>query len=300
MKYALRFLLLIALVTWVPAFAQDNNNASGRHDENQASSNTQTSSTQTSSDSQASGNQNDNQASGDRNTERERDNQNNTQASGRHNDALKPNDENDKAMKRLNEAAADLEKLTNAPDSGIPQTLLADAKCVAIIPNMVKGGFIFGAEFGRGVATCRTEKGWSGPAFLTATGGSWGAQIGIQGTDLVMLFMTKEGADKLLSAKWKLGADASVAAGPWGRQVGASTDWKANTAILAYSRAKGAFIGATLKGVNVRADEDAIRAVYGHTVNFRGILTGKVAAPPETHQFLAQVRTNFHEANASK
>ncbi len=259
MKYALRFLLLIALIAWVPAFAQDKDHASG--------------------------NQNDTHAS--------------SQAADHH-EGDATSDENDKAIKRLNQAAEDLNNLTKSPDSGIPQTLLADAKCVAIVPNMVKGGFIFGAEYGRGVATCRTEKGWSAPAFFVATGGNWGAQVGVEGINLVMLFMTKEGAEKLLSAKWKIGADASIAAGPFGRDVAAGTSWKANTAILVYSRAKGAFIGADLTGVNVHADENAIKAVYGRPVNFREILLGKVASPPETHHFLAQVRTDFHEANAAK
>jgi lipid-binding SYLF domain-containing protein len=165
---------------------------------------------------------------------------------------------------------------------------------------MVKGGFIIGAQHGRGVATCRTDKGWSAPAFFVATGGSWGAQVGVEGIDLVMLFMTNEGAEKLLSAKWKIGADAGIAAGPYGRDASANTDWKANTAILTYSRAKGAFIGATLNGVNVHADMDAIRSLYGHNVSFRDILTGKVAPPRAAHPFLAQVRTDFHEANAGK
>lgn len=204
------------------------------------------------------------------------------------------------ATKRLDDAAADLNHLTNAPDNNIPQSILADAKCVAIVPSLVKGGFVFGAEFGRGVATCRTPKGWSSPAFFTITGGSWGAQIGVEGVDLVLLFMTREGADKLLSANWKIGADAGIAAGPFGRQAGASTDWKLNSGILTYSKAKGVFAGATLNGANVRADENAIKAFYGHTYNFRALLTGRIVPPPAAHQFLAQIRHNFHEAEASK
>lgn len=202
--------------------------------------------------------------------------------------------------KRLNDAAEDLARLTNAPDNGIPNTILADAKCVAIVPSLVKGGFIFGAEHGRGVATCRTEKGWSAPAFFVVTGGNWGAQIGVEGIDLVMLFMNQQGADKLLSAKWKIGAEAGIAAGPFGRDVSANMDIKANTSILTYSRGKGIFIGADLDGANVHADEPAIKAFYGQALNFRDLLTGKVAPPPAAHQFLAQVRTDFHEANAGK
>lgn len=202
--------------------------------------------------------------------------------------------------KRLIDAAADLDKLTGAGDSGISDTILADAKCVAIVPSLVKGGFVFGAEHGRGVATCRTGKGWSAPAFFVITGGNWGAQIGLEGVDLVMFFMTREGTDKLLSAKWKIGAEAGIAAGPYGRDVSANTDIKANTSILTYSRGKGVFIGADLDGANVHADERAIAAFYGKAVDFRDILTGKVNPPPAARQFLAEIRTDFHEAQAGK
>jgi lipid-binding SYLF domain-containing protein len=211
------------------------------------------------------------------------------------------NDEKSKAVKRMDDAAADLNRLTNAPDSGIPDTILAKAKCVAIIPSLVKGGFIFGAEHGRGVTTCRANNRWTAPAFFTMTGGSWGAQIGGEDVDLVMLFMTDEGAEKLMAANWKIGGDVGIAAGPWGRQGTASTDWKMNTGILTYSRAKGAFIGATLNGANVHVDQKAMRAVYGRRdPGFRDILSGKVPPPVDAHQFLAAIRQNFHEANAGK
>ncbi len=211
-------------------------------------------------------------------------------------------DENSKAVKRMDDAAADLNRLTNAPDNGIPDTILAKAKCVSIIPSLVKGGFIFGAEHGRGVATCRVDNKWSAPAFFTLTGGSWGAQIGGEAVDLVMLFMTDEGAEKLMAANWKIGGDVGIAAGPWGRQGSASTDWKMNTGILTYSRAKGAFIGATLNGANVHVDEKAMRAAYSSSnpPGFRDVLSGKVPAPPDANQFLAAIRQNFHEAAATK
>lgn len=202
---------------------------------------------------------------------------------------------------RLNVAAEDLNRLTSAGDNNIPQTVLADAKCVAIVPSLVKGGFIFGGEHGRGVATCRIpDKGWSAPAFFTITGGSWGAQIGVEGVDLVMLFMNQEGANKLLQANWKIGADAGIAAGPFGRDASASADWKMNSGILTYSRAKGVFAGATLNGANVRADTDSIKSFYGSNVNYRDLLEGKVNPPPKARDFLAQIRRNFHEANAAK
>ena len=202
--------------------------------------------------------------------------------------------------KRLNESAADLNRLTSAGDNNIPQTILADAKCVAIVPKLIKGGFVIGAQHGRGVATCRTQKGWSTPAFFVITGGSWGAQIGVEGVDLVMLFMNNEGAEKLLAANWKIGADAGIAAGPFGRDASASTDWKLKSGILTYSHAKGAFIGATLNGANVRADEDSIKSFYGRAYDFRTLLTGQVVPPPAAHEFLSQIRQNFREANAAK
>ncbi len=210
-------------------------------------------------------------------------------------------DENSKAVQRMDDAAADLNRLTNAPDSGIPDTVLAKAKCVAIVPSLVKAGFIFGAEHGRGVSSCRADNKWSAPAFFILTGGSWGTQIGGEAVDLVMLFMTDEGAEKLMAANWKIGGDVGIAAGPWGRQGSASTDWKMNTGILTYSRAEGAFIGATLNGADVHVDEHAMRAVYGaRNPNFRDVLSGKVPPPPHAHQFLAAIRENFHEATATK
>jgi lipid-binding SYLF domain-containing protein len=213
------------------------------------------------------------------------------------------NDEHSKVIKRLDDASADLNRLTSAPDNGIPNSMLAKAKCVAIVPSLVKGGFIFGAEHGRGVATCRVANGrWSGPAFFTVTGGSWGAQIGGEDVDLVMLFMTDEGAKKLLAANWKIGADVGIAAGPWGRQGTASTDWKMNTAILTYSKAKGAFIGATLNGTNVHVDEPAMQAFYSNSSadGFRKVLTGDVQPPLAARQFLSSIRHDFHEATASE
>ncbi len=206
----------------------------------------------------------------------------------------------DDVSHRLDAAAADLNRLTNAPDKGIPQDILTGAKCVAIVPNLVKAGFIFGAEGGRGVATCRVNGHWSAPAFFTIAGGSWGAQIGVEGTDLVMLFMNHEGARHLLAADWKIGADANIAAGPWGRDASANTAINASTAILTYSRSKGVFIGVNLNGANVHADMKAIRVFYGQEYNFRDLLEGRVVPPQSAHPFLADIRHNFHEAEAAK
>ena len=150
-----------------------------------------------------------------------------------------------------------------APDKGIPEEVMDHAKCVAVVPHMIKGGFVFGAQGGRGVATCRTDHGWSAPAFFAITGGSWGLQIGVEGVDLVMVIQNDEGMKHLLASKFQVGADASAAAGPVGRHASADTDWKMNAEILTYSRAKGVFAGLTLNGADVRAgrrfDEDRLR-----------------------------------------
>lgn len=196
---------------------------------------------------------------------------------------------------RLTKAQEILDQLTDAKDSAIPDKILKDARCVAIVPSMVKGGFVFGAEHGRGVATCRVNGRWSTPAFFAATGGSWGAQIGVEGIDLVMVFRNQAGADKLLDANFKIGGDVSAAAGPLGRDASASTDIKANTAILTYSRAKGAFAGATLDGVSVRPDKDSTIAFYGHDVDFRSALTGKVQPPADAREFLTALHHDMRD-----
>jgi lipid-binding SYLF domain-containing protein len=191
-------------------------------------------------------------------------------------------------------------KVLSAKDKGIPDDAFKSAKCVAVVPSMLEGGFIFGAEHGRGVATCRTAEGWSAPAFFTISGGSWGAQVGVEGVDLVMLFMTDEGAKHLLSAKFKLGGDASIAAGPLGRDASANTDWEFNTNVLTYSRARGVFVGINLEGAVIHQDADATTAVYGRDVSFRQILTGQVPAPADiaAQRFIATVSQDKAEAAA--
>ncbi len=191
---------------------------------------------------------------------------------------------------RLQNAGKVLGEIMSAPDTGIPEEVMAHAKCVAVVPHLVKGGFIFGAENGRGVATCRTAKGWSAPAFFAITGGSWGLQIGVEGVDLVMIIQNDKGMERLLSSKFQLGADASAAAGPVGRHASADTDWKLNTEILTYSRAKGAFAGVTLNGASIRPDEDSMGAVYGSGVTTRAVLMGQVPAPAAARPFLAAVK----------
>ena len=167
------------------------------------------------------------------------------------------------ATDRLENAAAVLHAVMDAPDKGVPQEVMEHAKCVAVVPHMIKGGFVLGAEGGRGVATCRTANGWSAPAFFSVEGGSWGLQIGVEGIDLVMIFQNDKGMQHLLESKFKIGGDASAAAGPVGRHASADTDWKMNAEILTYSRAKGVFAGLTLNGAAVHNDQDSMTAVYG-------------------------------------
>jgi lipid-binding SYLF domain-containing protein len=208
--------------------------------------------------------------------------------------------EHDKAMARLDDAAKDLNELLSAPDKGIPEDVFKSAKCVAVVPSMIKGGFIFGAEHGRGVASCRLPNGdWSAPAFFVMTGGTWGAQIGVEGIDLTMLFMNDDGANQLLNAKFKIGGALSAAAGPVGRQASADTSWKMNAEILTYSRARGLFAGATLNGTAVKPDEDGMRAYYGRTMGFRPVLTGQVKDLPGSKDlFVTALRHNHNEVNA--
>lgn len=199
-------------------------------------------------------------------------------------------DEKQTDVDRLDKSAEVLQQVMGAPDKGIPQEVMEHAKCVAVVPHMVKGGFVFGAQGGKGVATCRTGHGWSAPAFFTIAGGSWGLQIGVEGVDLVMVFQNDKGMEKLLSSKFTVGADASAAAGPVGRHASANTDWKMDAELLTYSRAKGAFAGLTLNGADVHPDEDSMRTMYGGDVTFRSVLTGSVPPPPSAHAFLSAVR----------
>src|SRR2546430_8225732 len=188
-----------------------------------------------------------------------------------------------KAEDRLKAAATVLDEIQSAPDQGMPEEVLGSAECVAVVPTMLNGGFIVGARYGRGVASCRTPKGWSAPAFFSVKGGSFGLQIGGQAIDLVMLIMNQEGMKKLLSSQFKLGADASVAAGPVGRHAAADTDWKLKAQVLSYSRARGAFAGIALNGAAVGQDKDSTREVYWGMVPFITSLTGTIEAPQNAY-----------------
>src|SRR5271166_6951424 len=201
-----------------------------------------------------------------------------------------------KADDRAQAAAEVLNQIQSAPDSGIPQEVLGKAECVAVVPSMLKGGFIFGAKYGRGLASCRTPRGWSAPAFFTIGGGSFGLQIGGQATDLVMLIMNKGGMDNLLSSQFKLGADASAAAGPVGRHAAADTDWKMRAQVLTYSRSRGLFAGLELAGAVIKQDKSGTREFYGRMVPFKTSLTGEIDAPKAAYPFLSSLAKWAQEA----
>ena len=189
-----------------------------------------------------------------------------------------------------------LHAIMEAPDKGIPEEVLSNAKCIMVVPNLIKGGFIFGGKHGRGIASCRTSDGWSAPAFVSIGGGSWGLQIGVEGVDLVVLVMNDRGFQHLLSSKFELTGEGSVAAGPVGRHASAGTDWKMNTEMLTYSRSKGIFAGLTLEGAVIEQDNDSTRAIYGRHMMFRNILSGKVATPKSAEAFLRAVSEAGHQA----
>jgi lipid-binding SYLF domain-containing protein len=191
---------------------------------------------------------------------------------------------------RMQNAASTLHQLAAAPDKGIPNEVFESAKCIAVVPRMLKGAFIFGGKHGRGLATCKLpDGGWSTPAFFTISGGSWGLQAGAEDIDLVMMVMTDQGVQHLFENKFQVGAGASAAAGPVGRHASAGVDWKLDTQILTYSRSKGLFAGINLNGSWIEHDSDSTKALYGQDYGTKELLTGKVPAPMEAKNFLAEV-----------
>ena len=200
----------------------------------------------------------------------------------------------DDDVARTQKAAQVFKEIMDTPDQGIPQDLLAKAKCIAIIPGDKKFAFVFGGNYGRGLVTCRSTHGWSAPMFLALEGGSVGYQIGGSSTDIVMLFMNDHALRSLLSDNFKLGADASVAAGPVGRNASAGTDLKLNAEVLSYSRAKGVFAGVSLNGAVVKADTSGDKAMYGDSVDRQQIMHGTVETPasakPLIHELEAYTR----------
>jgi SH3 domain-containing YSC84-like protein 1 len=192
--------------------------------------------------------------------------------------------------KRIDASAKVLNEIMATPDKAIPNKVMSDAKCVAVIPSMVKIAVGFGGNHGKGIATCRTDSGWSAPAPITITGGSWGLQLGGQAVDIVMIVTNDQGMQHLLSSKFKIGAETSAAAGPVGRDAGADTDWKMKAEVLTYSRARGLFAGIDLSGSSVTQDKDETRVLYGKSVPFADILDGKVSPPESSQAFLDTVR----------
>ena len=204
------------------------------------------------------------------------------------------------SIKRLQSSVEVLHAVMSTPDKGIPEEVLTGAKCILVVPNLIKGGFIVGGKHGRGVASCRTAHGWSAPAFVSIGGGSWGLQIGVEGVDLVMLVMNEQGFQHLLSSKFELTGEGSVAAGPVGRHASAGTDWKMNTELLTYSRSKGAFAGLTLEGAVVEQDNDSTQAIYGKHMRFRNILSGKAATPRSALTFVKAVSDAGQQAKIAE
>jgi len=202
----------------------------------------------------------------------------------------------DDSVERLQKSADVLKEIMATPDKGIPEEVLDDAKCIVVVPHLIKAGFIVGGKHGRGVASCRTATGWSAPAFISVGGGSWGLQIGAEGVDLVMMVMNDKGLQHLLSSKFQLSGEGSAAAGPVGRHASAGTDWKMNAELLTYSRSKGAFAGLTLEGAVVEQDADSTIAIYGKDIAFRKVLTGDVTPPAAAAPFMSAVKMAGHKA----
>src|ERR1700694_5249858 len=200
------------------------------------------------------------------------------------------------SIARLQSSVDVLQSIMGAPDKGIPEEVLDNAKCILVVPNLVKGGFIVGGKHGRGVGSCRTKTGWSAPAFVSVGGGSWGLQIGVEGVDLVMLIMNDAGLQHLLSSKFQISGEGSAAAGPVGRHASAGTDWKLDSELLNYSRSKGAFGRLTLEGAVVEQDADSTTAIYGKDIPFRRVLMGNVKPPAAAAPFMAAVSMAGHQS----
>ena len=197
---------------------------------------------------------------------------------------------------RIDAAKVVLDQIMSAEDRSIPMNILEQATCVGVVPGMIKGAFVFGGQYGQGVVTCRTGHGWSAPVFIRMAGGSWGLQIGGQSTDLVLVAVNDRGFQDLLKNKFKIGGDASAAAGPVGRSGQASTDWKMNAELLSYSRNKGIFAGISLDGTSVSQNREDTEIYYGQAHTFDSILKGNVGVPEGAVPFVSGVAKYFVEA----
>jgi len=205
-------------------------------------------------------------------------------------------DDQQKLDGRLDAAQTVIQQVMSAPDKSVPESIARRAVCIGVVPGMVKGAFVFGAEYGQGVVTCRTENGWSAPLFIRMAGGSVGFQIGGQGTDLVLVATNQKGMQDLLRDKFKIGGDAAAAAGPVGRDAQASTDIAMKAELLTWSRSRGAFAGIDLNGVSVSQNKEDTDQFYGTPHSANAILTGKVRAPEPAHSFLSTVKEYFGAA----
>ena len=197
---------------------------------------------------------------------------------------------------RVNAAKVVMEQIMGAQDRSIPMNILEQATCVAVVPGLMKGAFLIGGQYGQGIVTCRTGHGWSGPVFIRMAGGSFGFQIGGQSTDLVLVAVNDRGFQDLLKSKFKIGGDASAAAGPVGRSGQAATDWKMNAELLSYSRNKGLFAGIDLDGTSVSQNKDDTQLYYGAPHTFESILKGKVGVPGGAVSFVRTVARYFVSA----
>jgi lipid-binding SYLF domain-containing protein len=195
---------------------------------------------------------------------------------------------------RLENARTVIDEIMQTPDKGIPDSIVKQATCIAVIPSVKKGAFIVGAEYGQGVVTCRTGRGWSGPVFIRLAGGSFGFQIGGQGTDLVLVAVNDKGLQDLLKSKFKIGGDASASAGPVGRNAQAATDISLHAELLTYSRSRGLFAGIDLNGVTVSQNTDDTTLFYGGPHTFDEVLKGNVLPPEDSRPFLRTIAKYFH------
>jgi len=197
---------------------------------------------------------------------------------------------------RIDAAKVVLDQIMAAQDSTIPLNILQQATCVGVVPGLIKGAFVFGAQYGQGIVTCRTGHGWSAPVFIRMAGGSFGFQIGGQSTDLILVAVNDRGFQDLLKNKFKIGGDASAAAGPVGRNGTAATDWKMNAELLSYSRNKGLFAGIDLDGTSVSQNSEDTEVYYGQPERFETVLKGNVDVPPGAVPFIRDVAQNFIRA----
>lgn len=204
-----------------------------------------------------------------------------------------------KMDERLNNAADVIQEVMATPDRGIPSSILAGASCVVVVPHYKKGAFVIGAQYGQGVATCRTPRGWSAPVFVKLEGGSFGWQIGGQSTDLVLVAMNQKGLQDMLKSKFKIGGDAAASAGPVGRNAQAGTDWKLNAEFLTYSRSKGLFAGLDLDGTVLSPNNDDMAAEYGSAIPFETVLHGATPVPEDARHFVSTVARYFVRAKES-